>query len=167
LTKIYAGTDDDAALNAGIERLDSDQEARSYVRDYYRPSGRLRRHLVTMHTVDDPIVPYRHELRYFSRVQMADRDRFLTSLPVDRDGHCVFKSGDVLGALGALFLRSDRDLPSELLEALASLADIVDLDAVGGRIGDTIRNQLEDLLDEIDDLEDLLDDVEDEIDDIF
>jgi hypothetical protein len=119
-----------------------------------------------MHTVDDPIVPYRHELRYFSRVQMADRDRFLTSLPIDRDGHCAFEADEVLGALGALFLRSDRDLSAELLEALVSLADIVDPDAVGGRIGDMIRDGAEDLLDEIDDVEDLLDDAEDELDDI-
>jgi alpha-beta hydrolase superfamily lysophospholipase len=86
IEKEYSRSADDAALNAGVERFDADPAASAYVGQYYRPSGLLQRPLVTLHSTRDPGVPYRHELRYFSRAAFLGTDDLLTVLPVDRAG---------------------------------------------------------------------------------
>ena len=37
----YAGSEDDAALNTGVERIASSRSARNYIRDFYEPTGNL------------------------------------------------------------------------------------------------------------------------------
>jgi hypothetical protein len=38
----YLGSNNDFALNQGVERVASDANARSYLRHFYQPTGRLR-----------------------------------------------------------------------------------------------------------------------------
>ena len=44
----YRGSEDDRALNAYVERVWSDREARQYIRRFYRTTGKLDRPLVTL-----------------------------------------------------------------------------------------------------------------------
>ena len=145
----YRDTEDDAALNAGVERFDADLAARAYANRYYRPSGLLRRPLVTLHTTRDPGVPYRHELKYFARAALLDRDEMLTVLPVDRAGHCAFTPQEVLGGLGALLLKADSDLALALAGPLAALHDVIDLGGGAGRVAQLVERQARDLVDEL------------------
>jgi hypothetical protein len=148
--KSYRDTEDDAALNAGVGRFDADPAARAYANRYYRPSGLLRRPLVTLHTTRDPGVPFRHELKYFARAALLDRDEMLTVLPVDRAGHCAFTPQEVLGGLGALLLKADSDLALALAGPLAALHDVIDLGDGAGRVAQLVQRQARDLVDEVD-----------------
>jgi len=98
----YAGSLDDVALNAGVERLQSDPRARSYLRRFYQTTGELERPLVTLHNTLDPDVPFQHELIYSSRVADESSSAFLTVVPVPRYGHCNFTPEEVLQAFSLL-----------------------------------------------------------------
>lgn len=155
IEKEYSRSEDDAALNAGVERFDGDPAASAYVRQYYRPSGLLQRPLVTLHSTRDPGVPYRHELRYFSRAAFLGTDDLLTVLPVDRPGHCKFTAEEVLGAFGALLLKADSDLVLALVDPLETLHDIIDIDidvgAGAGRVAELVQDRASDFVDELED----------------
>jgi hypothetical protein len=109
----YRGSANDAALNAGVERVPSDPTARAYVRTFYDTTGQLHRPLVTLHNTLDPVVPFRHELIYAGKVLLAGRSPNLIALPVPRYGHCNFTIEEVLGAFALLLIRS----PGESLTA--------------------------------------------------
>jgi pimeloyl-ACP methyl ester carboxylesterase len=102
----YRGAANDAALNAGVERVPADPPARLYVRTFYETTGQLHRPLVTLHTTLDPVVPFRHELIYTGKVLLAGRSHNLITLPVPRYGHCNFTIDEVLGAFALLLIRS-------------------------------------------------------------
>jgi pimeloyl-ACP methyl ester carboxylesterase len=159
--KQYSGSEDDAALNAAVERFDADPAASAYTRRYYRPSGLLQRPLVTLHTTRDPGVPYRHELRYLSRAAFLGTDDLLTVLPVSRAGHCEFTTEEVLGGFGALLLESDNDLVLALVDPLEALHGIVDVGAGAGRLAELVRDQANDFLSELEDEFGFLDDARD------
>jgi pimeloyl-ACP methyl ester carboxylesterase len=98
----YMGSSDDAALNAGVERISSDGRARAYLDRFYQTTGNLQRPLVTLHTLYDPIVPFQHEIIYQQLVAAAGHSNFLTTIPVIRYGHCNFTGQEVAGALALL-----------------------------------------------------------------
>jgi pimeloyl-ACP methyl ester carboxylesterase len=102
---------DDWKMNLHVERVQGDSEAKQYVRDYYKPTGDLKKPLVTLHTEEDPIVPYRHELIYFLRTFAKGNSTNLVSLPVLSYGHCNFTPAQVLGSFGALVWKSTGSLP--------------------------------------------------------
>ena len=98
----YTGSADDAALNAGIERVASDGVARNYTRKYFAPEGELKRPFVTLHNTQDPMVPYSHETVYADLVAKEGASALLTQIPVNRYGHCVFTGDEIMGAFGVL-----------------------------------------------------------------
>jgi pimeloyl-ACP methyl ester carboxylesterase len=117
----YSGSNVDDALNQGIERVASDRIARRYMQKYYRPSGKLKRPLVAIHTTQDPVVPFNHELMYLEKVTSHGRLRYYTLLPVQRYGHCTFTLEEVLGAMTVLLIRSGFSVQSELYNFTPSL----------------------------------------------
>ena len=98
----YTGSLDDAALNAGVERVHADRRAQNYTGRFYQTSGELRRPLVTVHNTLDPIVPFQHEVNYGELVVKAGTSQFLTVLPVEGYGHCDFTSEEIFGAFQLL-----------------------------------------------------------------
>jgi pimeloyl-ACP methyl ester carboxylesterase len=98
----YRGSDNDKALNVGVERVASDFIGRKYVRRFYRTTGKLQRPLVTLHTTLDDAVPFIHELIYKIKVGFRGNSHNLVPIPVFRFGHCNFTPQEVLGAF--LFL---------------------------------------------------------------
>jgi hypothetical protein len=89
---------DNVALNAGVERVQADPRAQSYMRRYYQPTGELQRPMVTLHNALDPAVPFQHEVLYSGLVAAAGRSSFLTVNPVPPAatyGHCAFTAGEV------------------------------------------------------------------------
>jgi pimeloyl-ACP methyl ester carboxylesterase len=102
----YTGSSRDLALNKGVERVRSDSAAVDYMKDFYEPTGRLSRPLVTLHTTLDGQVPFSHEVRYLARTVLSGKGRFLTVLPVTRYGHCNFTLDEILGAFGLMILKS-------------------------------------------------------------
>lgn len=117
---LYFGSNNDFALNRRIERVASDPAARSYLRHFYQPTGRLRRPLVSLHTAFDPLVPFNHELIYLGLTTLAGQRKNLTILPTASYGHCNFQPAEVLGAFGLLVTQSNGQLSSELKSLLSS-----------------------------------------------
>jgi len=99
---VYFGSFDDAALNAGVERVESDGRAPAYMRRFYQTTGELQRPLVTLHNTLDPVVPFQHEVIYGGLAAQAGSSNFLTVIPVPRYGHCSFNVQEVAGAFGLL-----------------------------------------------------------------
>lgn len=99
---VYFGSFDDVALNAGVERVQSDGQARAYMRRFYQTTGELQRPLVTLHNTLDPVVPFQHEYIYQDLVAKAGRSNFLTVFSVPGYGHCNFSAEEVVHAFAVL-----------------------------------------------------------------
>jgi len=169
---VYTGSDDDDALNADIERLTGDWTARQYLDRHYRPRGRLRRHLVTLHTTGDHGVPVWHERIYERRVKAAGRTSRLTQVEIDRAGHCTFEADEILGALALLILREDGDLPLDMIAYLGKLLSLEDLPkaarerlrALVGRIDGGILEAVDAALDALEEADDVAANLVDQVD---
>jgi pimeloyl-ACP methyl ester carboxylesterase len=99
----YEGSLDDDALNAGVERVQSDGRARAYMGRFYQTTGELHRPLVTLHNTLDPVVPFQHEVVYADLAAQVGNSDLFTSLPAQQQyGHCNFNVQEVAGAFGLL-----------------------------------------------------------------
>ena len=123
---LYLGSNNDFALNRRVERVASDPDARSYLRQFYQPSGKLHRPLVSLHTAFDPLVPFNHELIYLGLTTLAGQRKNLTILPTASYGHCNFQPSEVLGAFGLLVTQSNGQLSSELKSLVSSTPKAVE-----------------------------------------
>jgi pimeloyl-ACP methyl ester carboxylesterase len=111
-TTVYSGSFNDVALNAGVERVDSDGRALAYMRRFYQTTGELQRPLVTLHNLYDPIVPYHHEQIYAGLAAQAGTGHlFLPLASQQAYGHCNFTSQEIGMAFGALIQASAQAQP--------------------------------------------------------
>jgi len=104
---IYVGSTNDAALNAEVERVESDGRARAYARRFFQPIGNLHAPLVTLHTTLDEVVPFQHEVNYSSLVAQKSKSAFLSVIPVPRYGHCNFTSQEVFQAFALMVQQAE------------------------------------------------------------
>jgi len=114
--KVYAGSLDDAALNAGVQRYAADPLALAELAAHYETAGWPRAPLVTMHTTLDPIVPAWHQSLYRDKILANRRSFWHDQFLVSRYDHCNFTSNEVLVALTRLIERvqnppSNRYMP--------------------------------------------------------
>jgi pimeloyl-ACP methyl ester carboxylesterase len=85
---IYTGTDNDALLNQRVQRYAADPNAYRFLADWYSPTGNLRRKLLEVHTIYDPLVPASTTAWYNELTRrLGNGDDFVQQY-VDRDGHC-------------------------------------------------------------------------------
>ena len=104
----YWGSSSDRKLNARVERIGSDKLALDYVRNFYQPTGKLKRPLVTLHTTLDELVPFDHEIIYSGQVFASGLIKNLTVLPIQRYGHCNFTGQEILGAFELMIKRTNK-----------------------------------------------------------
>jgi alpha-beta hydrolase superfamily lysophospholipase len=100
--RVYSGSSDDAALNAGVDRFQAEPAALAGV-ERFQTSGNPTVPVVTMHTSGDPIVPFEQLSLYTAKVKAAGQSANLTETPVDRFGHCSFQAPEVLSAFTTLW----------------------------------------------------------------
>lgn len=100
-TRVYLGSTDDAALNAGIARFTAEPDARAALARF-ETSGRITRPVVTLHTTGDPIVPVAHQGLYTAKVEAEGAGALLEEDAVDRYGHCTFEQGELIAAFNTL-----------------------------------------------------------------
>lgn len=103
--RVYQGSSDDGALNAGVARVAADGAARTDL-DAFEASGTLSIPVSTLHTTGDPIVPVTQEASYAGKVAAQGATGFLTQQVVDRYGHCTFTGAEVLQAFGSVTARA-------------------------------------------------------------
>jgi pimeloyl-ACP methyl ester carboxylesterase len=100
--KVYRGSDDDEALNAGVARFSADQAALDEITARYQSIGNLRIPLVTMHTTGDPVVPYDQTDIYKAKVDAQGRSAYYENIRVETFGHCTFTPAQVFTAFEQL-----------------------------------------------------------------
>ena len=103
--RVYQGSADDAALNAGVARVWADAGARAGL-GTFETSGDLAAPLVTLHTTRDPIVPAAQSERYGAKVAAAGAAALLEQRTADRYGHCAFQSSELLDAFAEMVRRA-------------------------------------------------------------
>lgn len=102
MTYVYRGSQDDAALNAGVQRFAADAIAVATLERDYNPTGVLTVPLVMMHTTGDALVPYWQVPLYRAHTIRADNIALHYPIEVDRFGHCSFTSEEVFEAFDQL-----------------------------------------------------------------
>jgi pimeloyl-ACP methyl ester carboxylesterase len=101
----YSGSADDAALNRLVPRIDADPAALAEMQAHYNTSGRLETPLITLHSILDPLVPYRHETLYIGKTKASGSFRHRHfNIKTSGYGHCQFTEGEVLFAVAMLGL---------------------------------------------------------------
>lgn len=81
--KVYAGSADDAALNAGVQRLTVSPESSAYLDANYTPTGKFNTKLLAFHNLSDPLVPYLLQQQYTKIVQDAGNSGNFVAQVVD------------------------------------------------------------------------------------
>jgi hypothetical protein len=107
--RVYTGTTDDTALNAGVQRYVADPAALAEIESHYQTAGQPQVPIVTLHTTMDPIVPYWHETWYRTKILEHGRALWHDSVPIVRYGHCAFNQTELLWSL--LLLRQRAQSP--------------------------------------------------------
>ena len=111
LTRVYAGSLDDVALNAGVQRFSAHPAALAEIQAYYQTTGRPLVPLVTIHTTKDQTVPYWHETLYRAKVVANNRTPRHDLITIDRYGHCIFTLDEMIQALLLLQTRVNNPPP--------------------------------------------------------
>jgi pimeloyl-ACP methyl ester carboxylesterase len=102
----YKGSDNDAALNAGVQRFKADPDALSNL-SALQTTGKLSRPLVTMHTTGDEIVPVSQADLYRQKTSKQVSTRKLhDDQRVTRYGHCNFTEQEILTAFTRLVFKA-------------------------------------------------------------
>ncbi len=85
---IYTGTDNDPLLNERVHRYAADPNAYRFLASWYSPTGNLRRKLLEVHTIYDPLVPAFNTSWYDELTRRMGNGSNFVQQYVDRDGHC-------------------------------------------------------------------------------
>ncbi len=109
----YTGSLNDGKLNAKVERIGP---VTTTELPKYQTSGVLGVPLIAMHNTGDPIVPFWHEALYQAKLDPGSAN-YYTSIPVQRYGHCNFKSSEALFSFWLLVLKSNSVLISPMIAA--------------------------------------------------
>ena len=99
--RIYVGSGDDDALNAGVERIAAAPEARAGLQRF-ESTGDHGVMLSILHTTGDPIVRFFHQQLYQEKAIAAGAADRVARRDVERFGHCAFTSTEFLAAFGEL-----------------------------------------------------------------
>jgi hypothetical protein len=99
--RVYQGSADDVALNAGVVRVAADAAARAGL-DAFETTGALTVPVGTLHTTRDPIVPAAQETIYADKVGAHGAAGLLDQQTPDRYGHCTFTGLEVFQAFAAV-----------------------------------------------------------------
>jgi pimeloyl-ACP methyl ester carboxylesterase len=100
--RVYSGSNDDVRLNDDVDRFSADPAALDEIAAHYQTTGQLEVPLVTLHTIGDEIVPYRHVTQYLGKTQAAGNSELHSHFEIKRHGHCNFTAEEILNAFDEL-----------------------------------------------------------------
>lgn len=102
LAVVYSGFGDDAAFNAGVQRIDPVPAAQAHVRDMLAMTGALKRPLVIQFNHNDPTIVPHMQTVYPQLAVRAGARPLPRVLPPVGEGHCGFSGAQVVDALKAV-----------------------------------------------------------------
>jgi len=110
-SRVYAGSSDDATLNAAVPRFAANPAALTALARY-QTTGRVLNPLIVLHTTGDDVIPFWQALLYMNKLRST---RNVTLMPVNAYGHCAFSSFDLLGAFNLLVQQATSVRPQVTL----------------------------------------------------
>ena len=110
--RAYAGSLNDIALNAGVQRYTGSPAAWAEIDAHYQTAGRPKVPLVTSHTTNDQTVPYWHQTLYRAKIVANNLTHRHDLIRVDRFGHCSFTLSELIAALQLLQQRIENPVPT-------------------------------------------------------
>ena len=116
--RIYLGSSNDLLLNLTVERFTASPTATAAIATHYETTGRLLMPTVTLHTTEDPVIPYWQETLYTPKTILAGAAFERTNIPISAYGHCEFTGAEVLAAFATMVL---RDTGQSLAPSILSL----------------------------------------------
>lgn len=90
-----------ASMNANAN-INARRSARNYLQHYGTPSGNLRRPVITLHGMFDPVGNVAHESAYRAKVEAAGNLDKLVQVYVNTPGHVSFSFEQLMAALNAM-----------------------------------------------------------------
>ncbi|MDR3752589.1 MAG: alpha/beta fold hydrolase [Terracidiphilus sp.] len=99
---VYVGTEDDAALNRGVERYAGDPMAAQYLMQFFTPTGNLLRPLMEVHTLYDRLIPASTDEWYSNQVMRRGHEDNFVLQYVEENGHCNFTPKEEVTAFDEL-----------------------------------------------------------------
>jgi pimeloyl-ACP methyl ester carboxylesterase len=99
---IFTGSDNDVALNLGIERFEGARDAVNYFEKYFSPDGSVQIPMLTLHTRWDPVAPFVQEAGYAKKVADAGGSTWLTQRSITSYGHCNINAAETMSGFDAL-----------------------------------------------------------------
>lgn len=124
-TRVYSGSDDDAALNAGVQRFTADPAALARLADDADMTGLIIAPTLTVHAKDDPTAFVWHEAAYRNVVTAAGRSDLLVQTFTDEDNHSKLSTPQYAALLAALtgwIETGDRPSPQAIADACTAFA---------------------------------------------
>lgn len=92
-----------AQMNAR-RNIAADPSARNYVRNNTDYNGKIRKPVLTMHTIIDPLVVVSNEAAYAALVASANKQDLLFQTYTNANGHCNLTGPQILTGVGAIDL---------------------------------------------------------------
>ncbi|MEO8802084.1 MAG: alpha/beta hydrolase, partial [Rudaea sp.] len=92
---IYTGTEDDYALNDGVQRYRGESRAQVALARWHTPNGNLTRPMLELHDTGDPLVPASSTFEYALIAQRAGHGDNFVQQYVNKEGHCVFTPAEI------------------------------------------------------------------------
>jgi pimeloyl-ACP methyl ester carboxylesterase len=114
---IYTGTNDDETINNKVKRYAADASAIRFISTYYSPTGQLKRKLLAVHTLYDPLVPAATAAYYDELTRRLGASDLFVQQYVNRDGHCNItadQTGQAFDELVAWVHENKRPQPGPL-----------------------------------------------------
>lgn len=99
---IYRGSDNDTALNAGVERFSADPEALKLLAEDSDPTGAISAPTLSLHAIGDPVAAFALEAEYARLVERAGRSHLLVQIALDWEEHGRLPDGALTEALQTL-----------------------------------------------------------------
>jgi len=117
---------DDLATLAKAPRVAADPQAVAYMRSNFVPGGRLKRPVLTLHTIGDGATMVTYEHAYADLVRRAGAAPMLRQVYVQAPGHCSFTAAETVAGIEAL----DRRIASGRWDDVAVSAPALNRAAV-------------------------------------
>lgn len=99
---VYRGSDDDAALNKGVQRFDADPAAVARLAEESDLTGAIDVPVLTMHAIDDPTALVEYEAEYRARVAAAGRGSNLAQTFTREHEHSKLADAEYAGLFDSL-----------------------------------------------------------------
>lgn len=99
---VYSGFGDDAAFNAGVQRIDPVPAAQAHVRNALALTGAVKRPLAIQFNHNDPTIVPHMQAVYPQMAARAGARPLPRVLPPVGEGHCGFSEAQVVDALKAV-----------------------------------------------------------------